>query len=271
LKTCKACNIKKVNGDFYKHRNNKDGLAGYCRTCMNVFNTKRYDSLEGKAKTMVLAAKARAKSKNLEFDLDEKMIAPRVIKGVCEFTGIAFDLSYKTESFKNPFSPSIDRIDSSKGYVLSNIRVVLTAVNTALGEDGEEVMYPILKAMVEAMEKNAEQKQLTSIPTQHIGESQDNSQFGAVHGAGPREDCDGAHHHRGEPKGQDVSYSTEEGCRICMGTGVQKMATLETFYGGEGDGNTLCTAEEFAKRIRCVCYQPRKRGVVGGQLAFEGF
>jgi hypothetical protein len=255
MKTCKACNIKKVNAEFYTHRKNKDGLTGYCKMCIIAFNSKRYATLEKKAKPLVTAARDRAKRKKLEFCLTEAMIAPRIIRGVCELTGIAFDLNYKGSSHKNPYSPSIDRIDSHKGYVLSNVRVVLTAVNIALGEDGEEVMYPILKAMVEAIE-NAKQKQLTSVPTEHTGEGQDNSQFGTIHGAGVGQDCDGAHHHRREPEGQDLSDSTKAGCRICMGTGVQKMATLATFYGNENNGDTLCSAEEFAKRIRCLCYQP---------------
>ena len=92
----------------------------------------------------------------------------------------------------------------------------------------------------------------------------------ALHGAGIGEDCDGAQHHRGESEGQNTGDSSEAGCRICMGTGVRKMATLATFYRNETDGDTLCTAKEFAERIRCICYQPRESSLAGGQLANEG-
>jgi hypothetical protein len=102
----------------------------------------------------------------------------------------------------------------------------------------------------------AKQNKLTSVPTQHTGEGQDNSQFGIVYGAGPWEDCDGAHHHTGEPEGQNLSDSAQAGCRICMGTGVRKMATLADFYSDKDNGDSLCTSKELAERLRCICYQP---------------
>ena len=253
MKTCRACNIKKVNAEFYKHRTNKDGLSGYCKPCAVSFNSKRYASLEKKAKVMVLNAKGRAKKKKLEFCLTEEMIAPRVINGVCELTGIAFDLSYKSASRKNPFSPSIDRIDSSKGYVLSNIRVVLTAVNNALGEDGEEVVYPILKAMVEAIEKNAEQKQLTSVPTECVGQSETGTQSGTIHGTGVREDCDGSHHHRGEPKGENTCNSSKKSCRICMGSGVRQLEALELYESCQDYGLTEGEVHSLKQLFGCIC------------------
>ena len=45
------------------------------------------------------------------------------------------------------------RINSTIGYLDSNVRVVLAAVNRTLGQEGEVTMLPILKAIVAAIEK----------------------------------------------------------------------------------------------------------------------
>jgi hypothetical protein len=175
---------------------------------------------------------------------------------MCPVFGIVFEWgsSKLGKGYTKENCPTLDRIQPNLGYVKGNIAFLSHKANRIKDNGTMQDHYAIADWIWERI--NAEQKESTSVPTQHTGEGQDNSQFGTVHGAGVGQDCDGAHHHRGEPEGQDLSDSAEAGCRICMGTGVQKMATLATFYGNEGDGDTLCSAEEFAKRIRCLCYQP---------------
>jgi hypothetical protein len=68
--------------------------------------------------------------------------------GKCEITGIKFSDEIPTGSKTAPFSMSLDRIDSSKGYVLENCRVVCLAVNLGMREWGENVMVRIGKAMM---------------------------------------------------------------------------------------------------------------------------
>lgn len=33
MKTCRRCNVEKPSKDFYKNKNNSDGLQGYCKKC----------------------------------------------------------------------------------------------------------------------------------------------------------------------------------------------------------------------------------------------
>jgi hypothetical protein len=47
---------------------------------------------------------------------------------------------------KHPYGPSLDRINSQKGYVRGNVRLVCTAVNFGLGQWGDEVFLPIAEA-----------------------------------------------------------------------------------------------------------------------------
>lgn len=61
-------------------------------------------------------------------------------------------VNYKTGNAQNidrSNSPSIDRIDSSKGYVYSNIRIVCFALNAFYNTWGEEAVQPIIDALIE--------------------------------------------------------------------------------------------------------------------------
>ena len=249
MKLCYLCKKTKPISDFSKNCTQKGGLRYECKSCMAEW----VKSPVGKVSRLYSSCVRRAKLSKSEVTITKDWIRERIEKGVCELTGMSFNFEGKGEYSRQPYAPSIDRIDpKNKNYTPENCRVVLWAVNCSMAEYGDNIMIPIFQKIVEY----AKQKESTSVPTQHTGQSQDNTQLGIVYGAGTWEDCDGAHHHRGEPEGQDFSDSTEAGCRICMGTGVQKMATLATFYGNENNGDTLCSAEEFAKRIRCLCYQP---------------
>ena len=199
-------------------------------------------------------ARNRAKRDSVPFDITYEYLES-IATDECPVYGIVFEWGSsnlgKGKTKEN--CPTLDRILPDKGYVKGNVAFISYKANRIKDNGTMQDHYAIADWIWERI--NAEQKESTSVPTQHTGESQDNTQLGIVHGAGTGEDCDGAHHHRGEPEGQDLSDSSEAGCRICMGSGVRKMATPETFYSSQDNGNTLCSAEEFAKRIRCLCYQ----------------
>ena len=86
----------------------------------------------------------RAKEKNLEFNLTEEWLKEKLERGRCEATGIKFDTT--KAPFMNPFYPTIDRVDSSKGYTPENCRIVLWVVNAGLGHYTEKDLYTICKA-----------------------------------------------------------------------------------------------------------------------------
>lgn len=49
-------------------------------------------------------------------------------------TGLALSLRRSNLNTHDPFSPSLDRHDRSKGYTSTNTRVVVTAFNVAKGQ-----------------------------------------------------------------------------------------------------------------------------------------
>ncbi len=90
---------------------------------------------------MLAAAKHRAKTKGLEFDLDSQFLYSLITEN-CPVTGAAFH--WKTnygageQSNPHPHAPSLDRIDNSRGYTKDNVWIISWKVN-ALKNDASEV------------------------------------------------------------------------------------------------------------------------------------
>lgn len=67
--------------------------------------------------------------------------------GRCAMTNARFSMKPEKGKFKRPWAPSIDRIDVAKGYEFSNCRLVCTAVNLAMNEWGEKVLFELVRRL----------------------------------------------------------------------------------------------------------------------------
>jgi hypothetical protein len=97
------------------------------------------------AKNLIRHAQRRAKRKGIPFTLVESDIQAVIDGGVCQATGISFNL----EEGVNWNGPSIDRINPSDGYTKENTRVVIQALNCMLGNWGPEIMQQVFLAWKE--------------------------------------------------------------------------------------------------------------------------
>ncbi len=182
-RTCKWCKINKPSSEYY-FRNNKP--CGYvCKECRRESNRKNsmikekrearlikqkaysaenkekqcnasrqyYESKRGRAKSMLKTAKRRSSKFNEQTDLTEDFILNLLeTHDKCAVTQIAFDYS-KIDGMKcNPYAPSIDRIDSNVGYLMSNVRLVIWQYNLMKGELSDKDVYCICKEVI----KNAD-------------------------------------------------------------------------------------------------------------------
>lgn len=101
----------------------------------------RMSSMKARLRTLMSAARTRSGHKGLAFELDLDFLLNLVEanNSSCCLTGIAFSLEPSKDEFTvNPYAPSIDKIDPKKGYVKDNVRLILTCVNIALNQFGEE-------------------------------------------------------------------------------------------------------------------------------------
>lgn len=105
------------------------------------------NQLPSRARRLVGAAKRRSEKKRLQFSLTVEDILPLLEAGVCQVTGIEF--VFEAGKGTNPYSPTIDRIDSSRGYVRGNVQVVIHMYNACKNEWSEEAVLEFARRLVE--------------------------------------------------------------------------------------------------------------------------
>ena len=121
IKACTKCGIEKEYTEEFFSKREHGKLRADCRTCYNKYyrdNNHRYLKA-----SMVYDAKERAKKKNMDFNLVKKDIH---FPEVCPVFNIK--LEHGRKDWKN--SPTIDRIDNTKGYLINNCIVVSCLANT---------------------------------------------------------------------------------------------------------------------------------------------
>ena len=150
-KDCRKCNKRVHKFKFNKEVNAKDGLKSWCQPCMtkdardngysaHAYKCKYYDA--DPASKMWLSAQARAFSNGCDFNITKSDISKVLPKDmVCKFLGITMSYS----SIDDNESPSIDRIDCSKGYVKGNIQVISNKANRIKGTKSMEEFLEYLK------------------------------------------------------------------------------------------------------------------------------
>jgi hypothetical protein len=107
-------------------------------------NMKKENPRKFKIRRLMYYSKVRAKEKNIEHTITKEWLKEKLKEDKCELTKLPFN--YNLDIPRNPFGPSIDRIDITKGYTPENCRLVLWAVNTGLGHYTEKDLYTICKA-----------------------------------------------------------------------------------------------------------------------------
>lgn len=106
----------------------------------------RHLTTTGRAR--LLLTSARIRDKNCTLELTD--VLPLIEAGTCPRTGFKFDLNPHDVHHRNPFSPSIDRIDGTKGYVKGNVQIVCSWYNIAKNEYSDAQLLTFCQAVVDA-------------------------------------------------------------------------------------------------------------------------
>jgi hypothetical protein len=113
------------------------GKAGECNPCAKS-RWNANNAVKLRAQRLHGNAQKRAKANGWPApDFGSSWIEEKILLGVCEVTGILFDLTSQTSDTvhaKNPWVPSIDRIDSSKPYTKDNVQLVVYMYNVCKAE-----------------------------------------------------------------------------------------------------------------------------------------
>jgi hypothetical protein len=132
-KQCSKCGIAKPLSEFVRSSRNQSGLASHCRQC-NTSISQQYgknNPVTRQTGNMFRNARLRAKNKNLDFDIDYEYVRSLVVSR-CPVFGMPLEWSAIRGNGKKmiPNSPSLDRIDPTKGYVKGNVWIISNKANT---------------------------------------------------------------------------------------------------------------------------------------------
>lgn len=114
-----------------------------------------YITIEGRTRRIFQRAKCRAKRDEITFTITEEEVLRLLLVGKCAQSGILFDLQGKKNTFRNPFAPSIDRIDSMLGYEKGNVQLVCNMFNSGKGEHDEIDFIAMCIAVAQLNQDNA--------------------------------------------------------------------------------------------------------------------
>lgn len=142
--------VRKCYQRWY-NRNQRDSEVEKLRQAL--FRQKNF------AASMLSRSKFQASKSNVYFGLDLKWFKSELAKGKCAATGISFVLpSYQpgARGKRGPWTPSVDRIDNSKGYTRSNSRLVVWIYNLAKNSYDEADVHKMCAAFVHRSKLNTD-------------------------------------------------------------------------------------------------------------------
>lgn len=100
---------------------------------------KRNEFLRNYIKQILLRTKKRAESKNIDFNLDESDI---IIPKICPILEVPLIIGTKGNY---EYSPSIDRIDNTKGYIKGNVQIISKKANSMKNSASQEELIKFCK------------------------------------------------------------------------------------------------------------------------------
>lgn len=147
-KRCFDCKQVKPYYEFTaKLKRTKDGLSPYCAACGISRANRNAETHRGRAMALISSCRRRSKERGTNFALDDyaEEIEKMMTLG-CALTGIEFDMT-RGEGNK-PTAASVDRIRPSEGYIPGNVRLICRAMNSFIGEWGEDAVAHIAEAFI---------------------------------------------------------------------------------------------------------------------------
>lgn len=127
--------------DYFKQWENKN------RDKVNLQKRQRRSTKEGRIASLY----EKIRHRGYEFNITKEWIADRINKGICELTGIEFSYGDKIGK-RNPYTPSIDRIDSNKGYTTDNCQMILAWLNVAKMDMPNELFKELILKAAEGIQ-----------------------------------------------------------------------------------------------------------------------
>lgn len=137
--------------DFYHQGKERKRPCSRCKRCTNLksSSSKKAGRTEYRRTAKGLASDLMTgpKKRGSVVTITSEWIANKIDAGVCEVTGIAFDLS-PPNGRRRPFCPSLDQKIPGRGYTIENTQVVCWIYNAAKGNASHEDVMIMARALL---------------------------------------------------------------------------------------------------------------------------
>jgi len=127
---CKKCDVKRSLP--IRQRNSKEYQANRMARIKNdpelheaIKKQKRENSRKNFKSVMLSNAKQRAKRSGIDFNITIEDI---IVPNLCPLLKIPFIVGTMATGFR--YTPTLDRVDSTKGYIKGNVRVISMLANS---------------------------------------------------------------------------------------------------------------------------------------------
>lgn len=128
-KLCNKCMRLLTVDKFYRHKTNKDGLFGKCKNChYRISYSDTVKRLDDWRYRLFFYSKTNARKRGVEHTISQSDI---ILSDTCVYLGVKIDYSVRENDneIRAYNIPSLDRIDSTKGYIPGNIQVISYLAN----------------------------------------------------------------------------------------------------------------------------------------------
>jgi len=159
LRKCSLCGHTKSTSDFSPGSLGK--LHGWCKLCrsnnegdrrkrpdlVSRMHDRYETDMDFRASRLLAGIKKKCRRHGLACDLDVEWLSRRMTAGVCELSGVRFDMNVRQRKATIK-TPSVDRINAGGGYTKDNCRLVAFGVNFALSSWGLDAFLELAEGLV---------------------------------------------------------------------------------------------------------------------------
>ena len=132
MKICTKCNLSLLSNEFNFQKSRCDGLYPICKKCLKDENLRYKRSVIGIIKQTYADMKKRVSNPQYKYWYGKPLLSQNEFELFVDNNIDIFNKLYEDwilSGHKNKLKPSIDRKDSSIGYIESNMQFITTEEN----------------------------------------------------------------------------------------------------------------------------------------------